>query len=104
MKKNYPALGRIAIGLVVAIGLMTTAATAEAGKGNDGWRKHHGHWKNGPYVYYDAYAPPPAYVVVPPPQPVYVQPAPVYVRPQPVYYEQRYERPSLNFVFPIRID
>ncbi len=99
MKKEFAAPGRIAVGLIVAIGLMTTAATAEAGKGNDGWRKHHGPgWKHGPYVYYDAYpaygyGPPPGYVVVPPPQPVYVQPQPVY-----------YERPSLNFVFPIRID
>lgn len=105
MRTRQSKLGRITMGLAIAIGAVAFAGAAEAGKGHDGWHKHHGHgWQDGPYVYYGGYPgygyqPPPGYVVLPPPQPIYVQPAPIYLQPQPVY-----ERPSLNFVFPIRID
>jgi hypothetical protein len=87
---------RFAVALSAGVAALAMASPSWA----DGWKHRHKHhdrdWGGVHFSYYPAY---PIYVY--PPAPVYVAPPPppVYMQPVPVY-----ERPSLSFVFPIRID
>ena len=88
-KRGFPARTALAAAVGV-VALISVAAPAMAD--DDGWKKHHGHYK--PYIvapgyvyggYY--YAPSPPVVYYAPPAPVYVEPPPmVYAPPPPVYY------------------
>ena len=89
-KRGFPARTALAAAVGV-VALISVAAPAMAD--DDGWKKHHGHYK--PYIvapgyvyggYY--YAPSPPVVYYAPPAPVYVEPPPpmIYAPPPPVYY------------------
>jgi len=103
---RWTAVGRLAVGAVVAAGVALAAASpAMADKWNN--PGHNKHWKNhGGYHYTQNYYYPQPRVVYVQPAPVYVQPAPVYVAPPPpVYYPAPvYRRPSVSIIFPFNFD
>lgn len=95
-KRLLSALGLATIGLAASL-MTAVSARADA----DDWRRWHGRWHR-----------PHEVVVVPEPGPYYFAPAPVYVEPRPYYVAPPpvfvappvvYAEPSLNLVFPLRI-